>query len=242
MTAGLITEVAGVRVGHWTGDHTGVTVVLLPPGTVGSGEVRGGAPATRKLALLEATRTVAQVDAVVFTGGSAFGLAAADGTALAGGTRYEFSTGGPAVVRSLPYEGSRMNWRMLVEVEPNTNLYLRALSSGVNGLVFTYDPITSTGAATNTPNQSNAVLNPHRDDVVLDNSRDDAIDLHGGDAESCRFNGCLDLNRSDIATDDFHPECVEASPRFRASVNLDLDVRKFGQIGHVVHATREAPR
>jgi L-aminopeptidase/D-esterase-like protein len=76
---GAITDVAGVRVGHWTGDGTGVTVVLLPPGTVGSGEVRGGAPATRELALLEATRTVAQVDAVVFTGGSAFGLAAADG-------------------------------------------------------------------------------------------------------------------------------------------------------------------
>ena len=59
--------------------RTGVTVVLLPPGTVGSGEVRGGAPATRELALLEATRTVEQVDAVVFTGGSAFGLATADG-------------------------------------------------------------------------------------------------------------------------------------------------------------------
>ena len=75
----MITDVAGVRVGHWTGERTGVTVALLPPGTVGSGEVRGGAPATRELALLEATRTVAQVDAVVFTGGSAFGLATADG-------------------------------------------------------------------------------------------------------------------------------------------------------------------
>ena len=39
--------VAGVRVGHWTGARTGVTVVLAPDGTVGSGEVRGGAPATR---------------------------------------------------------------------------------------------------------------------------------------------------------------------------------------------------
>jgi zinc metalloprotease ZmpB len=73
------------------------------------------------------------------------------------------------LVFRLPYEGSRMNWRMLVEVETNTILYLRALSSGVNGLVFTYDPITSTGTATNIPNQSNAVLNPHRDDVVLPN-------------------------------------------------------------------------
>ena len=39
----------------------------------------------------------------------------------------------------------------------------------MNGLVFTEDPITSTGTATNTPNQSNAVLNPHRDDVALPN-------------------------------------------------------------------------
>ncbi|MFL6215774.1 MAG: hypothetical protein ACJ74J_17965 [Blastocatellia bacterium] len=69
----------------------------------------------------------------------------------------------------LPYKGGRMNWRMLVEVETNTILYLRALSSGVNGLVFTYDPITSTGTTTNTPDKSNAVLNPHRDDVVLAN-------------------------------------------------------------------------
>jgi L-aminopeptidase/D-esterase-like protein len=65
--------------GHWTGDGTGVTVILPPPGTVGSGEVRGGAPATREFALLEPTRLVARVDAVVLSGGSAFGLSAADG-------------------------------------------------------------------------------------------------------------------------------------------------------------------
>jgi L-aminopeptidase/D-esterase-like protein len=71
--------VAGVRVGHWTGDHTGVTVVLAPDGTTGSAEVRGGAPASRELAVLEPSRTVTRVDAVVLAGGSAFGLAAADG-------------------------------------------------------------------------------------------------------------------------------------------------------------------
>ena len=71
--------IAGVRVGHWTGPSTGVTVLLTPDGTVGSGEVRGGAPASRELALLEPDRTVTRVDAVVFAGGSAFGLAAADG-------------------------------------------------------------------------------------------------------------------------------------------------------------------
>ncbi|HEY7273033.1 MAG TPA: P1 family peptidase [Actinoplanes sp.] len=65
--------------GHWTGNGTGVTVILPPPGTVGSGEVRGGAPATREFALLDPTRLVDRVDAVVLSGGSAFGLSAADG-------------------------------------------------------------------------------------------------------------------------------------------------------------------
>ena len=69
----------------------------------------------------------------------------------------------------LPYEGERMNWKMLVEVESNAILYLRALSSGVNGWVFTHDPITSTGTATNTADKSSAVLNPYRDDVRLTN-------------------------------------------------------------------------
>jgi L-aminopeptidase/D-esterase-like protein len=74
-----ITDVPGIRVGHWTGPDTGVTVVWAPSGTVGSGEVRGGAPATRETALLEPTRLVDRVDAVVLAGGSVFGLAAADG-------------------------------------------------------------------------------------------------------------------------------------------------------------------
>jgi len=77
----LITAVPGVRVGHWTDGpaRTGCTVALLPAGTVASGEVRGGAPGTREWALLDPRRMVDRVDAVVLTGGSAFGLAACDG-------------------------------------------------------------------------------------------------------------------------------------------------------------------
>ncbi|HVM52020.1 MAG TPA: P1 family peptidase [Acidimicrobiales bacterium] len=73
--------IAGVRVGHWTDVHarTGCTVVLLPEGTVASGEVRGGAPATREFALLEPSKLVHRIDAVLLTGGSAFGLDAAAG-------------------------------------------------------------------------------------------------------------------------------------------------------------------
>ncbi len=82
---GRITDVPGIAVGHWTDSEaqTGCTVVLLPVGSVGSGEVRGGAPASREFALLDPVRTVAHLDAVVLTGGSAFGLAAADGVMTA---------------------------------------------------------------------------------------------------------------------------------------------------------------
>lgn len=78
-----ITDVAGVRVGHVTRDEpgwlTGVTVVVPPPGTVGGVDVRGGAPGTRETDLLDPTRLVDRVDAIVLAGGSAFGLASADG-------------------------------------------------------------------------------------------------------------------------------------------------------------------
>ncbi|HZA26089.1 MAG TPA: P1 family peptidase [Actinomycetota bacterium] len=77
----MITAVEGIRVGHWTDPVglTGCTVVLCPPGTVGSGEVRGGAPGTRETDLLRPGMLVHEVNAVLVTGGSAFGLAAADG-------------------------------------------------------------------------------------------------------------------------------------------------------------------
>jgi L-aminopeptidase/D-esterase-like protein len=77
----VLTDVPGIAVGHWSDQKakTGVTVVILPEGTTASGEVRGGAPATREFALLDPAHTVGNVDAVVLSGGSAFGLAAGDG-------------------------------------------------------------------------------------------------------------------------------------------------------------------
>lgn len=77
----MITDVPGLRVGHWTDQAgaTGCTVVLFPDRTVASGEVRGGAPATREFELLDPGRMVDRIDALVLTGGSAFGLASADG-------------------------------------------------------------------------------------------------------------------------------------------------------------------
>lgn len=73
--------VEGTRVGVWTHPegHTGCTVVLPPPGTLGAMAVRGGAPGTREAAALSATGTVTECHAVILSGGSAFGLATAEG-------------------------------------------------------------------------------------------------------------------------------------------------------------------
>jgi L-aminopeptidase/D-esterase-like protein len=77
----VITDVRGVKVGHWTDPvaQTGCTAVVLPKETVASGEVRGGAPGTRDFPSLDPTRTVQHVDVVMLSGGSAFGLATCDG-------------------------------------------------------------------------------------------------------------------------------------------------------------------
>jgi L-aminopeptidase/D-esterase-like protein len=71
----------GVLVGHFTDRDawTGCTVVLCPAGSVGSGEVRGGGPGTRESSLLSPAAAAPGVDALVLTGGSAFGLASTDG-------------------------------------------------------------------------------------------------------------------------------------------------------------------
>lgn len=76
-----ITDVPGVRVGHWSDFEglTGVTVVVLPEPNVAAFEVRGAAPGTRETALLAPGMTVETIQAVALCGGSAFGLAAVDG-------------------------------------------------------------------------------------------------------------------------------------------------------------------
>lgn len=76
-----LTAVPGFRVGHITDLEavTGCTVILCPPGTVGGIDQRGGAPGTRETDLLRPMHLVEHVNAIVLAGGSAFGLAAADG-------------------------------------------------------------------------------------------------------------------------------------------------------------------
>lgn len=81
MFPGAITDIAGLQVGHFTDPRrpTGCTVLLCPDGAVAGVDVRGAAPGTRETDLLHPLATIAQVHAVLLTGGSAFGLDAASG-------------------------------------------------------------------------------------------------------------------------------------------------------------------
>ncbi|WP_425402226.1 P1 family peptidase [Gordonia shandongensis] len=93
-----LTDVPGIAVGHYhrldddvvlatiddpgEGWATGTTVIRLPAGSATAVDVRGGGPGTRETDLLDPVNTVRGADAIVLTGGSAFGLAAADGVML----------------------------------------------------------------------------------------------------------------------------------------------------------------
>jgi L-aminopeptidase/D-esterase-like protein len=75
-------DVPGLRAGHWTDPTrlTGCTVVLAPDeGAIAGVDVRGSAPGTRETDLLRPTALVERINAICLAGGSAFGLAAADG-------------------------------------------------------------------------------------------------------------------------------------------------------------------
>ncbi len=73
--------VDGIRVGCWTdaSGASGTTVILPPAGTLGAAAVRGGAPGTREIAALSSIGSGTECHGVVLSGGSAFGLATADG-------------------------------------------------------------------------------------------------------------------------------------------------------------------
>ncbi|PWB46685.1 MAG: peptidase S58 [Dehalococcoidia bacterium] len=96
-----ITDVPGIRVGHYTDrrNATGCTVILCPEATAAAVDARGGAPGTRETDVLSLPNMVRRCDAVLFTGGSAFGLAAADGV-----MRWcaEHDIGFPTAARKVP--------------------------------------------------------------------------------------------------------------------------------------------
>jgi L-aminopeptidase/D-esterase-like protein len=90
-----------IHIGHATDEanRTGCTVILCPHGAVGGVAVRGAAPGTRETDLLQPGNLVDQVHAVLLTGGSAFGLAAADGVVR---WLYERGFGFPSGVVNVP--------------------------------------------------------------------------------------------------------------------------------------------
>jgi L-aminopeptidase/D-esterase-like protein len=91
----------GLKIGHATtpDQHSGCTVFLCPEGTIGGVDVRGPAPGSREAILLGPLKTVTTINAVLLTGGSAFGLSAADGV-----MRYlaERDIGHPTPIRNIP--------------------------------------------------------------------------------------------------------------------------------------------
>lgn len=76
-----VTLPEGVTVGHWSDREgaTGCTVILGPPESVSAGEIRGGGPGTHEFDLLSPANATPGAHAVLFSGGSAFGLGAATG-------------------------------------------------------------------------------------------------------------------------------------------------------------------
>lgn len=98
----LITDVEGITVGNAADERagTGVTVLRCAHAYVAAADVRGGAPGTREIDVLSSENLVGRADAIVLTGGSVFGLAAADGAASAlsvAGVGLKLSAKGPAI-------------------------------------------------------------------------------------------------------------------------------------------------
>ncbi len=77
----MMLDLEAVRVGHWTDtqNRTGCTVIVFPQSLLTTVDARGGAPGTRETEVLGPANLVRRADAILLTGGSAFGLAAADG-------------------------------------------------------------------------------------------------------------------------------------------------------------------
>ena len=101
----LITDVAGLKIGqaHDAKARTGVTVILAETPAVAAVDVRGGGPASRETDVLKAENLVQEVDAIVLSGGSVYGLAAADGIAAWMGMRGRgYGMGGGAGVPPSP--------------------------------------------------------------------------------------------------------------------------------------------
>jgi len=138
----LLTDVAGLRVGNADDANlkSGVTVVLCEEPAIASAHVMGGAPGTRETDLLEPDQTVQRIDAVVLSGGSAFGLDAASGVAAglaeagrgyaAGQTRVPIV---PAAILFDLANGGNKNWGA---DNPYRRLGLKALAAAADSFAL----------------------------------------------------------------------------------------------------------
>ena len=145
-----ITEVQGIAVGHQTmvGRPTGCTVILVDSGgATGGVSQRGGAPGTRETALLDPLNLVDSVNAVVLSGGSAFGLDAAQGVVRyleERGIGYRTSAGvvpivPAAILFDLGFGGD-------AKIRPDADCGYRAASSATDGPVAEGNVGAGTGA------------------------------------------------------------------------------------------------
>lgn len=119
MSRNLITDVAGLKVGSAEDSRvaTGVTAIVFDAPATASVAVLGGGPGTRETELLSPEMTVQQVDAILLSGGSAFGLAAADGAMIELAARGRGFQVGPARIPIVPQaicfdmmNGGDKNW------------------------------------------------------------------------------------------------------------------------------------
>lgn len=145
----MITEVPGVHVGHWTDAtaRTGCTAIVFPERARASGEVRGGAPATREWELLVPGRRVERIDVVMLAGGSAFGLAACDGA-----MRWceEQGLGHPTVAGPIPIVVGAALFDLMrgdASVRPGADAGYAACAAAVGGAVEVGAVGAGTGAA-----------------------------------------------------------------------------------------------
>jgi L-aminopeptidase/D-esterase-like protein len=134
---GYITDVDGIRVGHFTDRRrpTGCTVVLCEEGAVTSVEVRGSAPGTRETDLLDPVHSMESAHAVLLAGGSAFGLDAASGV-----VRYleEKGIGFPTPFARVPIVPAAILYDLRLgdpQIRPDADSGYRACQAASNGKV-----------------------------------------------------------------------------------------------------------
>jgi len=134
---GFITDVEGIRVGHFTETRrpTGCTVILYERGAVAGVDVRGSAPGTRETDLLKPTNLVDKVNAIILSGGSAFGLDSATGV-----MRYleEHDAGYVTAAGKVPIVPAAILYDLNVgdgKIRPNADAGYRACMAAKTGAV-----------------------------------------------------------------------------------------------------------